>query len=367
MTIEILSKEFLKNNITQFVNILDGIPHEYWESEHFLKELPRKWNFSTVVTESNEIIGYIIASKKELSVHIHKFIIKKEFRNKKIGNNLFLFFENICKKNNITKITLKVYRDNVKAVNFYVNLGFIKDEENEELLIYQKNILKIISIHQPNFFPWIGYFYKILKSNKFVILDEVQYTKNSFINRNRIKTPSGIQWFSLPVIHSGHFGQKINETKIMSPDIFKRKIIKSLISNYSKSKYSSLYLPELENIFFTQVDNIAELNTILLEWVISKLGIQTEVIISSSLNIIEDNPTTRLIKIIKAVGGNIYFSGFGGDNYQDIGQFNENNIVVIHSDFKHPIYTQLWGNFVPNLSIIDLLFNEGPFSKDFLK
>ena len=95
----------------------------------------------------------------------------------------------------------------------------------------------IVAIHQPNFLPWLGFFYKISKSDAFVLLDDVQYSKNSFINRNRIKSPNGEQWLTMPVLHTGKFGQNINEVEISFFEKNYKKLMHAIQLNYSKSKY----------------------------------------------------------------------------------------------------------------------------------
>ena len=225
----------------------------------------------------------------------------------------------------------------------------------------------IVGIHQPNFLPWIGYFYKMMKTDVFVILDDVQYTKNSFINRNKIKTPNGTQWLTVPVNTSGKFGQNINETTIFSQSKSFRKILSSIRMSYSKSKYFDLYYNDFEQVFIGgNNDSLSNLNIKLIQFLKEKLNIETKLVVSSTLDNIKEGATERLISICKKVECDKYFSGFGGKNYQDLEMFKNSNISLISTDFKHPNYKQLWGDFIPNLSTIDLLFNYGPESNKYL-
>lgn len=223
----------------------------------------------------------------------------------------------------------------------------------------------IVGIHQPNYIPWIGYFYKILKSDKFVILDDVQYIKNSFINRNRIKTPQGAAWLTLPVYFKGNFGDNINEIKLKNELGWKDKHLKTIEMNYKKSQYFDNYFNDLKNIYDKEHEFLSDLNTDLIFFFMDCLNIKTEVIKSSQLNILGTS-TERLVNICKCLEADEYLSGTGGQNYQDEQFFKENNIKLTYSDFKHPVYQQLWGEFIPNLSILDFIFNYGDKCGDIL-
>lgn len=224
----------------------------------------------------------------------------------------------------------------------------------------------IAAIHQPNFLPWIGYFYKMSKADVFIILDDVQFSKNSYINRNKIKTPNGAIWLTLPVITSGKFGQKINEVEIKEFNKSRRKILDTIKMNYSRAEYFKNYFPELEEIFSQDYNSLSDLNINLILWIAQKLQITPVIKFSSSLPLLEAEGTLRLINICKEIGADTYLSGFGGNNYQEEKLFNDNNIYLKTYDFKHPVYKQLWGNFEYNLSTIDLILNCGENSRNII-
>ena len=226
--------------------------------------------------------------------------------------------------------------------------------------------MKTVSIHQPNFVPWLGYFYKIAQSDVFVILDDVQYTKNSFINRNKIKTPQGPKWLTIPVAQAGKFGQNINETHISNREKSLKKVVRTVEQNYKKAPYFDRYFEGFSKICQESPDIISELNNRLIIWAMDSLSIQTEVRYSSQLGVDHLQRTERLTAICEHLGADHYFSGFGGMKYQDEEIFRQANIQVKVSGFKHPVYDQLWGEFVHGLSILDLLFNCGPQSLDVL-
>jgi len=224
----------------------------------------------------------------------------------------------------------------------------------------------ILAGHQPNFLPWLGYFYKIAKCDIFVFLDNLQYSKNSFINRNKIKTSQGAQWLTLPVVTSGKFGQQILELTLFNKEKSIKKIFRTLELNYHKTKYFYDYFGKFQAILISNIDNLAEINILLIQWIIKLLEIRVAIKRSSELNNIKGTSTERLISICNSVGANEYFSGFGGVKYQENEIFSKARIKLKITDFEHPIYSQLYGEFIPNLSIIDLLFNCGKDSKAIL-
>ncbi|RKY50104.1 MAG: hypothetical protein DRP91_02555 [Candidatus Neomarinimicrobiota bacterium] len=224
---------------------------------------------------------------------------------------------------------------------------------------------KIVAIHQPNFLPWIGYFYKIVKSDIFVFLDSVQYTKNSFINRNKVKTSQGEMWLTVPVSFS--FGQLIREVRINNVVDWRKKHLKTLEINYKKAKFFYEVFEIVEEVYYSEDwMNLSEFNICLIEKIMSYLGLSCSFVRSSSLGI-SGKGTELLVNIVKKVGGNVYLSGFGGAKYQEEKLFKNEGISLIYYDFTHPVYEQLWGNFIPNLSIIDLLFNVGDGSASVIR
>ncbi len=213
-----------------------------------------------------------------------------------------------------------------------------------------------VAIHQPNYLPWIGYFYKMLKANIFVFLDDVQYSKNSFINRNRIKGPQGVQWLTVPV--NASVNKLIYEVNF-SDSRWSSKHIKTMDACYKKAPYYELFRHQLVEILETPFANISELNKALIIQIAGWLGITCEFRSSSELAV-SGTSGERIITIVKKVGGSMYLSGRGGGNYQDSQKFRDSGIVLRYSDFTPPVYSQLWGDFTSGLSMIDLLFNEGP-------
>lgn len=214
----------------------------------------------------------------------------------------------------------------------------------------------IISIHQPNFFPWLGYFYKIAHSDLFIILDDAQYTKNSYINRSQIKTPQGCFWLTVPLMHAS-LSTKINEVKI-SNSMWREKLIKTLESFYKKAPYFMDYKAKIFDLLSQQYSSISELNIALIKYICSVFEIKIPFFMASEMpsNLKGDD---RLIELIEHLKGDVYLSGSGGKKYQSEEKFKEKRINLIYSSFEHPIYHQLWGEFQGGLSVLDFLFNYG--------
>jgi hypothetical protein len=218
--------------------------------------------------------------------------------------------------------------------------------------------MKTISIHQPSYLPWLSYFKKMMDSDIFVFLDDVQYEKNGWQNRNKIRTNNGSVWLTVPV--TSQFGTKLNEIKIDKTSNWLEKHKKSLLINYSKSKYFKDIWQDLEPIYEQDYELLIQINMKIIEFIMKKLQIQTKTIFSSELNI-KETGSNRILNICKKLNADVYLSGKGlpGNKYLIPEDFLHNNILIKYLDFQHPTYHQLYEPFLPNLSTIDLLFNAG--------
>jgi len=224
----------------------------------------------------------------------------------------------------------------------------------------------IVAIHQPNFLPWPGYFYKIAKSDIFVLLDNVQYSKNSFINRNKIKTPQGELWLTVPVESKGLSNALIKDVYISNRINWRKKHLQTLEMSYKRAKFFNQIYDKIDKIYYeTDWNNLCMLNISLLKLTLDELGLKRQLIRASELNV-EEKSTQLLINIVKKLEGQTYLSGYGGREYQEEHLFREAGITLQYYDFKSPVYPQLWEDFIPKLSIIDLLFNCGPERLDIL-
>lgn len=219
---------------------------------------------------------------------------------------------------------------------------------------------KIVSIHQPNYIPWIGYFYKIFKSDYFVILDVVQYPRGkSFAARNKIKTSNGVTFLTIPIsIPKGEDGKvKYTDVKFANTK-WKRKHLKTVELNYKKAKYFDEVFPIYRDVIGSAKDFTA-MNIELIKKISNYLNIDTKIILLSELLEKFGQKTQLIIDICKKLNANVYLSGTGGGRvYNEEDKLNDNGIELEYSKFQHPKYSQLWGGFESHLSIIDILFND---------
>ena len=219
----------------------------------------------------------------------------------------------------------------------------------------------IIAIHQPNYIPWMRYFYKISKSDVFVLLDNVQFPKESPAARNLIKGKDGSKvLLTVSVKKSKGAFQNYNELELDYSSKWNIKHLNQIKDAYIKAPFFKPYFPELESILKTPSSNLAELNIKIIKWVINLLEIKTRIEIASefdtgSLGIRND----RNLNICLHFGATSYLSGHGAKKYNDETIYKAEHVELLYSDFVSQPYEQINGEFVDNLSIIDALFNIG--------
>jgi hypothetical protein len=223
----------------------------------------------------------------------------------------------------------------------------------------------IVSVHQPQYLPWLGYFDKIDRADVFVLLDTVQFKKNEWQNRNRIKTAQGVQWITVPVLY--HFPQLIREVEINNREKWQHKQRKTILSNYRKAPCWSTLAPFFEEIFSTDWDTIAKLNIHVVKRLAAILGIETPLFVASDMDAFPEDPDERLIAIARHFGADAYLAGSGGHDYMDLEKYREDGVDVIFQEYRHPVYNQLYGDFEPFLSVIDLIFNHGKESLNIIR
>lgn len=217
---------------------------------------------------------------------------------------------------------------------------------------------RTVGILQPGYLPWLGFFEQVYRCDVFVLYDDVQFETGSWRNRNRIKTPAGPQWLTVPVLLKGLDFPSIKDVVINPSVHWQKKHIKSIIQNYSKAPFFETYADGLFAILNRSWKYLVDLDIELIHWLAKQLDIRTEIRLSSDLNISGFN-VQRLIDIIHALNGNRFYEGSAGENYIDTSVFECAGISVTFQDYKHPVYPQLHGDFLSHFSIIDLLFNCG--------
>ena len=223
----------------------------------------------------------------------------------------------------------------------------------------------IVAVHQPQYLPWLGYFDKIDKADVFVLLDTVQFKKNEWQNRNKIKTAQGWQWLTVPVLY--RYPQLIHEVTINDNVNWQHKHRQAMVSNYKRAPYYEMLEDFLEGIFSHSWQSISQLNGEVVRRLATILGIDTPIYVASDLGEFPQDPDERLIAITKHFGAGTYLAGMGGRGYMNLDIYDKNGIRVMFQDFKHPVYTQLFGDFEPFMSVIDLIFNHGDNSLTILR
>ena len=172
----------------------------------------------------------------------------------------------------------------------------------------------ILSAHQPAYLPWLGYFEKISKADIFVYLDSVQYEKNSFINRNKIKTAQGPQWLTIPVFQKGHTGTTLSETLIDESQNWRIKHLRSIELNYRKSRYFDENFPKFQKLLTTSESNLSELCWNHLHFWLSEFEIKTQIIRSSSLPSMSKK-SDLVLDLCTNFGADNYLSGALGRGF----------------------------------------------------
>lgn len=225
--------------------------------------------------------------------------------------------------------------------------------------------MKTIAILQSNYIPWKGYFDMIASVDEFIILDEVQYTKNDWRNRNLIKTPSGPSWLTIPV--SQGINQLINEV-VAVDGRWRKKHWKNLEANYRKSPHFKLCAEFLEPLYLQEdASLLSEINLGFIRTICEQLEIETKISSSKDYTLLEGQ-TERLLNLCTQAGADRYVSGPAAKNYLDTAIFDKEGVCIEwfnYADYR--AYPQLWGEFTHNVSILDLLFNCGNESKKFMK
>ncbi len=213
----------------------------------------------------------------------------------------------------------------------------------------------IVSIHQPAYIPWLGYFDKIAKGDIHIFLDDALYSKNNLFNRNKIKTPNGWQWLTIPV--SGHIHLPLNEIKIDKTHNWQQQHWTAIKLNYSRSKCFNRIAAELEPLYQNSWEYLTDFNISMNRAISRILKIKTKFFQSSRLKV-EGSGCQRLINLCRKFKADTYLSGQGAKKiYMDETVFKDYKIKIVYQQFKLKSYPQLWGQFIPDLSVLDYLFN----------
>ncbi len=224
----------------------------------------------------------------------------------------------------------------------------------------------LVGIHQPHYLPWLRYLEKIARSDVFIVLDDVQYEKNGYQNRNRIKTPQGALMLTAPVLRPTQV--PINEITLDERSGWREKHRRAIEMSYRKAPHFSRYWPEIEAAYLREWSHLAALNRQMLETYVRLLELPTRLAYSTEIPT-SGSATVRLAELVRAVGGDRYLSGaFAVQAYLEPAVLREWGVRLQFQEWEAPVYTQVpaGAGFIPDLSILDLLFNEGPRSREIL-
>ncbi len=224
----------------------------------------------------------------------------------------------------------------------------------------------LVAIHQPEHLPWLGFFEKMQRADLFVLLDDVQFSKGDFQNRNRIKGAGGVQWLTVPIVHK--FPQQIYEVEIAG-DHWREKHWRTVLSCYGRAPHFKSIGPHLEELYGGSWDRLSNFNLAAIQLLARLLGVETKTVRSSELNVTGEK-SDLVLSICREVGASAYYSGAMGRAYLERDAFERAGIAIIFQQFVHPEYPQLFmrsHGFLPNLSALDLLFNCGQQSLELIK
>lgn len=216
------------------------------------------------------------------------------------------------------------------------------------------------TILQPGYLPWLGFFNQMALSDCFVFFDDVQFDRRGWRNRNRIKSPNGPVWLTVPVIQKGKFEQSLRDTQISYSEKWVKKHLRSLEFGYRKAPYFASYFSGIEQILTRQIPLLVDLDLELIKLHMDWFGLtHVKTYRSSEMGIQEMDKTGRLVEICQKLNVTEYISGPLCQNYLELEQFARAGIEVMLHSYKHPEYPQLYGDFTPYMAALDLLFNTG--------
>lgn len=219
-------------------------------------------------------------------------------------------------------------------------------------------------ILQPGYLPWLGFFDQMAQCDVFIVYDDVQFTRRDWRSRNRIKSTTGPHWLTVPVRNRGRRHQLITEAQVDNSHAWQRKHVETIRNAYCTAPYFRKYFDPIARIIEKGHECLLNLNMELTHLLRRELNLDPEIIYSSELSIPGKN-TDRLIKICNAMGATEYLTGDAASSYINLELFEKHSIAVRYHNYQHPQYKQIHGDFIPYLSVIDLLFNCGPDSQNY--
>lgn len=223
----------------------------------------------------------------------------------------------------------------------------------------------ILTAHQPTYASWLALFDKIAAADTFVLFDRVQYTPKEFQNRNRVKTPNGAVWLTVPVLRRGHRDKPLNAIEINNQLPWQRRHWNTIEQNYAGAPWFNHYAEDLHWFYLSHWHYLTDLNEQMLRWALAALGINVAMLRASDHDF-QGAKSELVLDMCRQLGASTYIFGALGRDYADTAAFEREGIEVRFQDYRHPTYEQRFGEFIPNLSVLDLLLNCGPDSLEIL-
>jgi len=216
----------------------------------------------------------------------------------------------------------------------------------------------ILAAQQPNYLPWIGFFHKVASADLLVLADHVQYSRRGITNRNVIKGPAGPVRLTVPVLTSGQPGVVISEARIDNASPWRRSHWRTIQTCYGRAPHFASHAEFFESLLAREWTRLAPLNEEIIRYMMRAFGIEKRILRSSELRP-EGAKTELVVSLCRLTGAEVYLSGTGARKYMDEDACRRAGLTVRYQQFRHPVYPQLHGPFLPNLSALDLLFNVG--------
>jgi hypothetical protein len=222
-----------------------------------------------------------------------------------------------------------------------------------------------VAIHQPHYLPWLGYLAKWAAADLFIFLDTVQYEKNGWQNRNRIKTRDGARWLTVPV--RARLGVRLDAVEIDTGQPWARRHLATIRHAYARARCWGRYADQVRALYEPAWTHLVPLAAATARWLAGAVGIATPARLASELGVTAGDPTERLVALCRAVGATTYLAGRDGALYMDPAPFAAAGIEVLVQRYEHPVYAQEHGDFVPYLSALDLLLTHGDEALDIIR
>ena len=362
-----ISPKQISEDLEAFLVISRDIPDEYWAAENFLCDLPEKWQLSFAAWLGKSLVGYAILSRKAPArVHLHHFMIAPAHRGHGLGTRMLREMVDRAALSDARILTLKVNVERAEA--FYRRNEFYQIGTEGAYLTLARTLpfkrhqseptARSIAIHQPNYAPWLGYFYKISRAEVFVFLDDAQYSKGSYTNRVSIGRAGRTAWLTQPVRHS--LGQKIKDVQFASGD-WPSRHLDTLRGAYERAAAFADVWPDISAIYDSVPSGLlAGANRYIVEALACHLALDCRFAGASDLGLDFLSGGDRLIAIVRALTPNAtYLSGRGGEKYQDPAKFKAARIPLSYLEFEDRPYPQGGAAFMPGLSVFDAVFHLG--------